>query len=45
MQTVKLQSRVGEDGMLRLEFPLDIKNMDVELLIVFQPLKLHQLLI
>ena len=38
MQTVKLQSHVGEDGILRLELPLDVVNTDVELLIVFQPI-------
>jgi hypothetical protein len=38
MQSVKLQSRVGQDGILRLELPLDIVNTDVELFIVFQPI-------
>ena len=42
MQSVKLQSHVGEDGILRLELPLDIANTDVELLIVFQPILLEQ---
>lgn len=37
MQSVRLQSHVGQDGILRLELPLDIVNTDVELLIVFQP--------
>jgi len=38
MQSVKLQSWVGEDGVLRLELPLMLKNMGLELLIVFQPI-------
>jgi hypothetical protein len=38
LQSVKVQSHVGEDGILRLELPLDVINTDVELLIVFQPI-------
>jgi len=38
MQSVKLQSWVGEDGILRLELPVMLKNMGLELLIVFQPI-------
>lgn len=38
MQSVKVQSHVGQDGILRLELPLDVVNTDVELLIVFQPI-------
>lgn len=40
MQSVKLHSWVGEDGVLRLELPLMLRNTGLELLIVFQPLPL-----
>ena len=36
MESVKLQARVGADGILRLEVPLDVKNVDLEVLLVFQ---------
>ncbi len=38
MQSVKLQSHIGQDGILRLELPLNLANTDVELFIVFQPI-------
>ncbi len=38
MQSVKLQSHVGQDGILRLELPLNLANTEVELFIVFQPI-------
>jgi hypothetical protein len=36
MQTIKLDTRVGRDGILKLELPLDVSDMDVEVLVVVQ---------
>jgi hypothetical protein len=37
MQSVKLRSHVGKDGILKLEIPLNLVNTDVEVMVVFQP--------
>ncbi len=39
MQTIKLKSHVGEDGVLQLQLPVGVKNTDLEVIVVFQPLK------
>jgi len=39
MQTIKLKSHVGEDGVLQLQLPIGIKNTDLEVIVIFQPLK------
>ena len=39
MQTIKLKSYVGEDGVLQLQLPIGVKNTDLEVIVVFQPLK------
>ena len=36
MQTIKLDMRVGPDGILKLELPLEVSNVDLEVLVVFQ---------
>ncbi len=41
MQTIKLDTRVGEDGILKLEVPLDISDSDLEVLIVVQRKEKH----
>ncbi len=38
MQTVTLRSHVGEDGVLRLDVPLEIVNTDLEVTVVVQPI-------
>jgi hypothetical protein len=38
MQSIKLQSHVGPDGVLKLEIPLDLRDTDLEVLVVVQPL-------
>jgi hypothetical protein len=40
MQSIKLQSHVGPDGVLKLEIPLDLRDTDLEVLVVVQPLVL-----
>ncbi|MBK8024225.1 MAG: hypothetical protein IPK19_23015 [Chloroflexi bacterium] len=34
MQTIKLDTRVGHDGILKLEVPLDVTDADLEVLVV-----------
>jgi hypothetical protein len=36
MQTIKLDARVGEDGILKLELPLEVSDVDLEVLVVVQ---------
>lgn len=36
MQTIKLDTRVGEDGILKLELPLEVSDTDLEVLVVVQ---------
>ena len=38
METIKMQSRVGKDGILRLEVPIGVANADLEVLVVVQPI-------
>ncbi len=37
MQTIKLDTRVGHDGILKLELPLNVVDADIEVLVVVQP--------
>jgi hypothetical protein len=36
MQSIKVRSRVGADGMLHLQVPVGIKDTDLEVLVFFQ---------
>ncbi len=36
MQTIKLDARVGHDGILKLELPLEVSDTDLEVLVVVQ---------
>lgn len=36
METIKLNTHVGEDGILKLEVPLDVKDVDCEVTITLQ---------
>lgn len=38
MESIKLKSRVGDDGILRIQVPDNFKNQNLEILIVFQPI-------
>jgi len=38
MQSIKIQSHVGSDGILKLEIPLGLTDVDLEVLVVVQPL-------
>jgi hypothetical protein len=37
MQTIRLDSQVGMDGILKLELPLNLTNTELEVLVVVQP--------
>ncbi|MBE9095621.1 hypothetical protein [Tychonema sp. LEGE 07203] len=37
MQSIKVRSRVGSDGMLHLQIPGGIKDTELEVIVVFQP--------
>jgi hypothetical protein len=38
METIKTRARVGKDGLLKLEVPLEWSDVDLEVLLVVQPL-------
>lgn len=38
MESIKLNSRIGDDGILRVQVPDNFKNQNLEILIVFQPI-------
>lgn len=38
MESIKLNTRVGEDGILKLELPTGLINRKLEVLIVMQPM-------
>jgi hypothetical protein len=37
MQSVKLRSHVGQDGILKLEVPLGFSETDLEVVVIVQP--------
>ena len=39
METIKVRSHVGADGMLTIQVPPDLKEKDVEVVVVVQPLE------
>lgn len=38
METIKLKTRIGSDGLLKLETPTHFKDIETEVVIVLQPL-------
>ncbi len=38
MQSISLQSHIGNDGILKLQIPVGISNVEVEVLVIMQPL-------
>ena len=38
METMKLQTHIGADGILQIETPTDLKDISVEVVVVVQPL-------
>ncbi|MBD2354398.1 DUF1778 domain-containing protein [Tolypothrix sp. FACHB-123] len=39
MQSIKLRSRVDADGILRLEVPIELANLELDLVVVYQPVE------
>lgn len=39
MQSIQLRSRVNEDGSIKLQVPLELANQELDLVIVYQPVK------
>lgn len=39
MESVKMQAHVGADGILKIEVPTGLSDVDLELVLVFQPVK------
>ena len=37
METITLHSRVGADGLLRLQVPVNLTNTDLEVVLIVQP--------
>ncbi|MDY6803724.1 MAG: hypothetical protein SXA11_07945 [Cyanobacteriota bacterium] len=37
MQTLKLKAHIDTNGMLQLQMPPEVKDMDVEILVAFEP--------
>lgn len=43
MQTIKLRSHVGEDGILHLDVPIGILDTDLEITVTVQPVTAEQI--
>jgi hypothetical protein len=39
MQSIKLRSQVGKDGMLHLNIPVGITDKELEVMVIYQPLE------
>lgn len=37
MESIRLKAHVDTDGILRLEFPVSVKDTDLEVIVVMQP--------
>lgn len=37
MQNIQLKTTIAEDGILRVQMPAEVKNTELEVLVVFQP--------
>lgn len=38
MQTISFKTHIGEDGILQISLPENIKNTDLEITLVYQPI-------
>jgi hypothetical protein len=43
METLKFKTRVGSDGVVKLEIPTDLRDQEVEIVLVMQPLAVEPL--
>ena len=37
MESIKVRQRVGQDGILHLEIPVGLREQDVEVRVIYQP--------
>ena len=37
MESIKVQQSVGQDGILHLEIPIGLREQDVEVMVIYQP--------
>jgi hypothetical protein len=40
MHSIKLKKRVGADGVLHLDIPVDITDKEVEIMVIYQPIEI-----
>ncbi|HZF37660.1 MAG TPA: hypothetical protein VE715_02445 [Blastocatellia bacterium] len=38
MQSVTIQSHIGSDGILNLQIPVELKDVDVEVIVTMKPM-------
>lgn len=39
MQAIKLRSHVGSDGILQIQLPLELRDVDLEVMVIVQPIQ------
>lgn len=39
MESIKVRQRVGQDGILHLEIPVGLKGLDIEVMVIYQPIQ------
>lgn len=39
MESLKIQQRVGQDGILHLDIPVGLPEQDVEVVVIYQPIQ------
>ena len=39
MESIKVRQRVGQDGILHLEIPVGLKDRDIEVMVIYQPVQ------
>lgn len=39
MESIKIRQRVGQDGILHLEIPVGLKELDIEVMVIYQPVQ------
>lgn len=39
MESIKVRQRVGQDGILHLDIPVGLVDRDVEVVVIYQPVK------
>ncbi|MEM6614435.1 MAG: hypothetical protein AAF652_19740 [Cyanobacteria bacterium P01_C01_bin.72] len=39
MESIKVRQRVGQDGILHLDIPVGLKDLDIEVMVIYQPVQ------